>query len=113
LFYIGLDTLKFTKENLKTENYNIKHEILPELFELKYYHIIFILVTLTCAFFFKVITRLTVISLPLGLFILALALPFYPNNDPVLLLNLGEIVVILCITFIGSFQTDPIYHFFW
>ena len=137
---------------------------MPDLFELKYYHIIFIIVTLTVAFlfniiiggfylmfivlgsvgaflklniynaipqslyfyargvrkdlntikyhwgthffFFKVVTRLTVISLPLALLVIAFALPFHPENDPVLIFNFGEIAIICCITFIGSFQVD-------
>ena len=162
--YIGLEKLKFGKQELKLENHKIDCEVLPDIFELKYYHIIFIILTLTIIFFFnvlisafyftfivlgymsavlklniydaipkklylylknhkkdlntikyhwstnffflKIFNRLTLVSLPLGVFVLALALPFHIDNDPVLLLNLYEICIISCITFIVSFLTD-------
>jgi len=170
LFYIGLDKLKFNKDDLKRENYKIDCEVLPNLFELKYYHILFMIVTLIVAFlfnvligsfylifivlgsvsaffklniynaipqrlyfyskgfrkdsntikyhwatnffFFKVLNRLTIISLPLGLLIIALVLPFHQKNDLVLLFNLSEMAIICCIIFIGSFQTDLYIIFF-
>lgn len=57
-------------------------------------------------FSFKIFNRLTLISIPLEVFVLIIALPFHPANDPILFLNLYEIGIISCITFIGSFIID-------
>jgi hypothetical protein len=165
-WYIGLEKLKFNKKKLKLENYKINSEVLPSIFVLKYYHVIFIVLTLTSVFFFnvfigafyfifivseivsgniykvilkgfylylkdcrkdlntikyhwgthffsfKIFNRLTLISIPLGLLVLILTLPFHPANDPILFLNLYEIGIISCITFIGSFIIDLYIIFF-
>lgn len=164
LLYIDVAKFKFTKQELKLENHKIDYEILPNMFEIKYYHVIFIILTLiivfffnvfvgvvysifiilgfvgalfklniynvipkklylysknfkkdlntikyhwsTNFFFFKILNRLTLISLPLGIFFLALMLSFHSKNDPILLLNLCEISIVFFITFIGFFLLD-------
>lgn len=53
-WYIGLEKLKFNKKKLELENYKINSEVLPSIFVLKYYHVIFIVLTLTIVFFFNV-----------------------------------------------------------
>ena len=48
---IGLEKFKFDKQDLEIEHHKIEHEILPNSFELKIYHIIFILISLSVVFF--------------------------------------------------------------
>lgn len=55
LLYIGLEKLEFNKKNPVIENNKIDSEISPDLFELKYYHIIFIILSLTIIFFLNVL----------------------------------------------------------
>ena len=55
LFYVGVEKLKFGKQELRLENHKIDYEILPDMFVLRYYHIIFILLTLILALFFNLI----------------------------------------------------------
>lgn len=167
---IGLEKFKFDKEDLKLEYRKIDHEILPSSFELKSYHIVFLLISFSVAFFFnifigafylffiifgfiggvfkwniyniipqrlyvysknfkkdsktityhwsnkffffKIFNRISLISLPLGIIILAFALPFYKESDTILLLNLYHAGILFCINTIGSFIIDLYIIFF-
>jgi hypothetical protein len=63
-------------------------------------------------FFFKIFNRLNLISLPLGILVLAFALPFHKESDPVLLLNLYHAGMLLGIHIILSFLIDLYIIFF-
>ena len=162
--HIGLEKWQFNKQKLKLENHIIDSELLPDMFEVKYYHIIFMIFSLifvfffnvpfgafymlfivlgflgalfklniynvipkklylyfkdcrkdlntiqyhwsTNFFFFKIWNRLTLVSLPLGIFVLAFVLPIHQKNDPILLLNFCEIGIIFFITAFVSFLID-------
>ena len=49
--HIGLDKFRLDKQELKIEHHKIDYEILPNSFEFNSYHIVFILITLSVAFF--------------------------------------------------------------
>jgi hypothetical protein len=49
--YIGLEKFEFSKQELTIEHHKIDNETLPNSFELKNYYIIFIMITLSIAFF--------------------------------------------------------------
>ena len=50
---IGLEKFKFNKQELQIEHDKIDYEILPSSFELKNYHVAFVIITLSVAFFFN------------------------------------------------------------
>ena len=52
---IGLEKFKFDKQDLKLEHHKIDHEILPGSFELKTYHVILVIISLSVAFFFNIL----------------------------------------------------------
>ena len=56
--------------------------------------------------FFKILNRLTLISLPLGLLIVTLALPLHPDMDPVIFLNFYELGLMGILIFVISFIID-------
>ena len=55
---------------------------------------------------------LTLISLPLGITVLAFALPFHQESDTILLLNLYHAGILFCINTIVSFLIDFYIIFF-
>jgi hypothetical protein len=167
---IGFDKFKFDKKDLEIEHSKIEHEILPSSFELKIYHIFFVIISLSVAFFFnvligafylffilfgfigaffkwniytiipsrlyiyfknfkkdsktisyhwsnkffffKIFNRLTLISLPLGIIVLAFALPFNTEIDTILFLNLYHAGILFCVNTIVSFLIDSYIIFF-
>jgi hypothetical protein len=167
---IGLEKFKFNKQDLELEHHKIDHEMLPSSFELKIYHVMFIIISLSIVFFFnlligafylifilfgsigaflkwniynlipqrlylysknfkkdsktisyhwsntffffKIFNRLTLISLPLGITVLAFALPFHQKSDTILLLNLYHAGILFCVNAIVSFIIDIYIIFF-
>ena len=53
--YIGVVRLVFNKKDHEIENHKIDFEVLSGFFELKSYHIIFIVLTISIMYFFNLI----------------------------------------------------------
>ena len=61
---------------------------------------------------FKIFNRITLLSLPLGITFLVFALPFYQENDTLLVLNLYHAGILCIINAIISFSIDTYIIFF-